>query len=247
MIKSFSYMFKENEWWKKVLMLFAFVLASNFLTNLSGILRMIQDQNSVWYYIVLLLGYIIMFVPYGYSMALLKSNMQNKEEAVMPDMDFFQNFKDGFKVVISGMILLILLLVIFSLLLFINNKLVPAIGTVGFTVIFSLIFLIFFVISFLGISMCCRYVIKPNWLNFVNIKEACRLINNNVAKYFKVYLITAGLMIILATVTVLMVRLLTQIGFAGFVLYNILVSVLWTYLTFVMAKLFSFAVDVEKI
>lgn len=247
MLKSFSYMFKDSGFLKKFSMLFGFVLVANILTNLSGILEPIFGGTSVWFNVIFILGYIFMFVPYGYSIDLLKSNMQNPEETDLLDMDIFRNFKDGFKVVVSGLILVLSLLILFFVLGFVIQMLSTKFGLIALSFVYALIFLIFFVISFFMIGMCCRYVIKPSWLNFVDFKSVINLINNNVAKYFKVYLMSALLFILLCVVSVMSALILTQKGLAGFVVYNIIISLAWAYLTLVFAKLFSFAVDVDKI
>ena len=247
MIKSFIYMFKDNDFVKRFFMLFAFVLSANFLTNLSGIMEPVLGRTSIWFNIVLVFGYIFMFVPYGYSIDLLKSNMLNENEDKLIEMNIFQNFKDGFKVVVSGLILVLSVFILFFALGLISRLLSAKFGIMISSFIYTLVFLVFLIVSFLMIGMCCRYVIKPSWLNFVNFKAVLTLINNDVAKYFKVYLLTALLFILLGTISVISVLIFTQKGFAGFVIYNIIISLTWTYLTLVFAKLFSFAVDVDKI
>ena len=247
MLKSFSYMFKDSNFLKKFFMLFAFVLTANFLTNLSGIMEPILGRISIWFNIVLIFGYIFMFVPYGYSIDLLKSNMQNPEGSNLLDMDVFQNFKDGFKVVLSSLVLILSVLFLFFILGLISRLLAAKFGIMASSFVYTFVFLIFLIISFLMIGMCCRYVIKPSWLNFVDFKSVINLINKNVAKYFKVFLMTAFLFILLGAVSVISALIFTEKGFIGFVLYNIIISLVWTYLTLVFAKLFSFAVEVDKI
>ena len=247
MLNSFSYMFKENGFLKKFFILFAFVLAANFLINLSGLFEQLLGKSSLWYNTTLIFGYIFMFVPYGYSIALLKTNMTEKENATLLDVDIFESFKKGFKVVISGLILVLSVFIILTLLVLVSKLLYTKFGVLGSSFMYTVIFLIFLIISFLMIGLCCRYVIKPSWLNFVNLKAVLALINNDVAKYFKVYAVTAVLLIILGVLSAISAYFLTEMGFTGFVLYNVIISLMWSYLTLVFAKLFSFAVDVDKI
>ena len=247
MLKSLSYIFRDKAFFKHFFMLFIFVFTSNFLTNLSGVLDSVLGKYSIWYNIVLIAGYIVMFIPYGYSMELLKLNLKDKEGLNALEMNVFQNFKDGFRVVVSSSILVLSVLILFVILGFISKLLSDKFGIMGTSFVFTFVFLIFLIISFLMIAMCCRYVIKPSWLNFLDLKSAGLLINNNVAQYFKVYALSALLIIMLCVITIFLTIVLTKIGFSGFVLYNILVSLLWTYLTFVFAKLFAYAVDVDKI
>jgi hypothetical protein len=162
-------------------------------------------------------------------------------------MDIFKCFKEGFKVVVSGMILILSVLLIIAGLVFASNLFSQKFGDIGFSFIYTFVFLIFLVMSFLSIAMCCRYVVKPSWLNFVNFKAAFGIINNNVGKYFAVYVLTMVLAIIVAIISALFAVVLPQIGFAGFVLYNALISLLWSYIIFVLAKLFPNAVIYEKI
>lgn len=247
MLKSFSYMFKAETFWKKFFLLFAFVLISNFFVNLAGVLAPLIGRQSLWYNICFALGYIVMFIPYGYSMDLLRTNLENKSESAFPSMDIFKCFKEGFKVVVSSMILIISVLLIIAGLVFASKVLSHQFGNIGFSFIYTFVFLLFLVVSFLSIAMCCRYVVKPSWLNFVNFKASCDIINDNVGKYFGVYVLTAVLAILVAIVSVLCAFILPQIGFVGFVLYNVVISLLWSYVIFVLARLFASAVNYEKI
>ena len=246
MIKSFSYMFKESNFLKRFFILLVFVLIANILINLSGLLESLLGNSSIWYNIVLIFGYLCMFVPYGYSIELLREHMQKKEDSKLLDINILNNFKSGFKVVVSGLILLVSVIAIFLILGFIN-RLLYQYGIVASSFIHTLIFLIFLIISFFMIGMCDRYVVKPSWFNFVNFKAVVALINHDVAKYFKVYLLTALSFIVTGIISVISALFLMQAGLVGFVTYNIIISILWTYLTFVFAKLFSYAVDVDKI
>ena len=247
MFTSFSYMFKESNFFKRFFMLFAFILIANFLINLSGLLQSLLGQSSIWYNVLLIFGYIFMFVPYGYSIELLREHMQKNDEAKLLDMNFFNNFKSGFKVVVSGLMLLVSVIILLVILGFLNRLLFAKFGILASSFVYTLVFLIFLIISFFMIGMCNRYVIKPSWLNFLNFKAAALLINHDVAKYFKVYLLTAFSFIILGIISVISALFLMQAGLIGFVLYILIISLLWTYLTFVFAKLFSYATDVEKI
>lgn len=247
MLNSFKYMFKIENFWKKYLFLFCIVLVANLLINWSGTYpETDMGKTPILYYILFFAGFFTMFVPYGYSISLLKAKIDNCAENEFPEINIPKDFIAGLKVVISGLVLVLFLSFISFLIYFFNNILSGYFGEI-IPVIFNIIlFLVMFIVSFVGIAMCCRYVVKPSFLNFVNFKAAIELINNNVSKYFKAYILTALSMAIVYLIAISSVSVLTKIGYAGLVIYCILVSILWSYQIFVLAGLFSSAVVFEK-
>ena len=95
--------------------------------------------------------------------------------------------------------------------------------------------------------MCSRYVVKPSFLNFVNFKACISVIEGNILKYSKAYLKTALLAIIVYGLSIIFVSFLVKLSYTGLVIYSILVSLMWSYVLFVLAKIFAKAVDIEKL
>ena len=246
MLDSFKYMFKAENFWKRYLLLLLFVFISNFLINWSGFFAPVMNdgKSSPLYYILPVVGLCVMFVPYGYSMLILKSRLNNSPD--LPKLQVLQNFISGFKVVLSAIVLLLALTLFFKAIYLFNSLLSGVTDYVS--VIFNvLIFLVLLFVSFFGIAMCCRYVIKPSYLNFVNFVAAVKLINCNVAKYFKSYLLTILCTVIVYSIAMFSVMYLSTIGYLGLFLYCLLVSVIWTYYVFVLAGIFANGVIADKI
>ena len=95
--------------------------------------------------------------------------------------------------------------------------------------------------------MCSRYVVKPSYLNFVNFKACISIIESNILRYSKAYLKTVLLAVVVYGLSMIFVSFLVKLSYAGLVIYSILVSLMWTYVLFVLAKIFAKAVDVEKL
>lgn len=249
MLNSFTYMFKDKFFWKKYLLLYVFILIANFLMNSSSIFAPILNngKTSCWYYILMFAGFVAMFIPYGYSITLLKLKLKDKSATDMPTLDIKENFMSGLKVVVSGTLLVLIVAAISFLTIALNITLSKLFGDFISTILNILLFLALLTIGFLGISMCCRYVIKPSYLNFINFKAATELINYNVPKYFKAFLLTLLSMIVVYTLALLPVKILTDLGYIGLIIYCIWVSILWSYQIFILAGLFENAVIAEKI
>ena len=249
MLNSFKYMFAEKDFFKKFLYLFMIILCSNILINWSGTLapNLNGGKTSVWYYIIFLIGFIVMFIPYGYSISLLKNTIENGLTSDSPKIDIINNFISGFKVVISGSVLLLLLALIIFLVSFISAFLSSMLGIVVQYVFNAIVLLILFMVFFMGIAMCCRYVIKPSFLNFVNFKAVAELINKDTVKYSKAFLMSVLCAVIIYLITFLLVSVLSYMGYAGLIIYCVCVSILWTYQIYVFAGLFSHAVNADSI
>jgi hypothetical protein len=242
-------MFRTEDFWKKFLVLFGVVLIANLLINWSGLFapELNDGKSSIWELILFIAGLIIMIIPYGHSIALLKSKIEDSSSNSLPWLNFLDSFVSGVKVVIAGLILVGILFAILFVLYTLNYYFASLVGDF-IQIFFNLIlFFILITVSFVGIAMCCRYVIKPSFLNFINFKAAAELIKQDIVSYFKAYLLAILCMALVYLIAFMSVSFLTEIGYFGLVIYCILVSLLWTYQIYVYAGLFSKAVIAEKI
>lgn len=249
MLDSFFYMFRDKEFWKKYLSLFSIVLIANILINCPEALAQMLDNSklSSISFIFLFLGLVIMMIPYGYSISALKSTLDKNFSGCLPMLNITKNFKDGFKVVLSGLIFLILLILTIYILFFVNAVFSSFLGSFISIICNILIFLILLIVAFFGIAMCCKYVTCPSYLNFINFKAAYNIINNNVGKYFIAFLLSLLCIVLVYSAIFLTVPFLTEIGYIGLAIYCLFVSALWTYQIFVLARLFSKAIETDKL
>jgi len=246
MIDSFKYMFKDEGFWKKYLSLLGIVFIANIFINFSGLFdpKMTNGDSSALFYILFFLGLIVMLIPYGYSISLLKSKLEGSASE-LPKLTILSDFMSGLKVFISALLLLVLLSVIAIVIGFVN-ALFAGFGSIISLICNIVLFFILLIVSFFGIAMCCRYVENPSYLTFVDFKAAAELINKGVAKYFKAYLLTVLCTAVVYLVAMLFVICLSTMGYIGLVLYCILVSVIWTYYMYVLAGIFAKSVASEK-
>ena len=249
MLKVFTYMFLDKSFWKKYLALFGVIFVANSLINWSGVFSpaMNGGVGSPWYYILFFTGFFVMFVIYGYSISLLRTTIENKDVDDLPMLNLIKDFIRGAKVIVSGFIFAVAF-VLFLLLLGLIGKLIAMLnGEVSYIILSAIIFLSLLIIAFSGMAMCCRYVVKPAYFNFLNFKSAFKLINCNVKKYFIAFLIAIVITAIPYLLSILFEMFLTKIGYPGLVIYCILVSLIWAYQIYVFAGLFARAVETDKI
>ena len=246
MTDSFKYMFKDDCFWKKYLAVLCIVFVSNCLINGSGLFSpaMNNGQSSVWYNVLFFSGLVIMFIPYGYSISLLKARLEGANS--LPSLNILSDFTAGLKVFVSAL-LLILLLAVAAIIISFVNVLLSTFGSVFSLICSVVLFFMLLIVSFFGIAMCCRYVKKPSYLNFLNFKAAAQLINCDTAKYFKAYLLTLLCTVIVYSIAMLSVIYLSTIGYLGLIIYCIAVSVIWTYYMYVLAGIFEKAVIADNI
>ena len=229
--------------------LFAILLVANLLINWSGTLSPLLNggKTSIWYYILFFAGFVTLFISYGYGISLLRAKLNDASLRELPPINIVKNFADGFKVVLSGSLLVILAVLFMYAMYFLNNVIVKNIGNSFSVIVNTLLFLAFFIVSFFFISMCCRYVVRPTFFNFLNFKAAAKLINFNVQKYFKSFLMTALCTATVYLISILSVSVLVMFGYLGLILYCVIVSLLWAYQIYIYAGLFSNAVESDKI
>lgn len=250
MFDSFKYMFSDKSFIKKYLLVLLFVFIANLFMNWSGVYApsLNNGKFNILCYLLYIIGFVVMFVPFGYSIEVLRHTLSKDSGSELPNINVAQNFLAGLKVVLSGAVLILALFVVFYLIGFITPFFAAGtFGEVMSSVIYVLSLLILFFTSFFGIVMCCRYVIKPSYLNFVNFKAAIDIVEGNALQYLKSYIATVLLAVVVYGLSIIFVSYLVNIGYKGLVIYAFLVSVIWSYVIFVLAKIFAKAVDVDKI
>ena len=249
MLKVFTYMFSDKSFWKKYLALFGIIFLANSLISCSGVFSPELNDGVVspWYYILFFTGFLAVFIIYGYSISILRTTIENNDAEELPMLNFIKDFVAGAKVTVSGLIFLVAF-ILFLLLLGLLGKLIAIFNSEASYIILSvIIFLSLLIIAFLVMAMCCRYVVKPSYWNFLNFKSAFKLINCNIKKYFTAFIVAVVVTVIQYWLSMLFEMFLTKIGYSGLVIYSILVSLIWAYQIYVFAGLFARAVETDKI
>lgn len=246
MLNSFVYMFKDKDFGKKYLILFGVLFIANLLINCSSIFAPVLNngKTSVWYYVLFIAGFILMFIPYGYSITVLRETINDNKNVNIPSLNALDNFISGLKVVLSGSILVFLIALLTVITVFISNLLANIIVSV---ILNTILILALFTTIFFMIAMCCRYVVKPSFLNFVEFLPAAKLINNNALQYLKVFVISCISFIIVYLISILVTPILTGIGYIGLFIYCLMVSAMWAYQLYLLAGLMSYSVDKDKL
>ena len=79
MKEAFTYMFKDGKYLEKAFAYAGFVFLADFLANFS---QYIKGSNLG--FLMLILGYIVLFIPSGYGISCVKALMAQKENFVLP-------------------------------------------------------------------------------------------------------------------------------------------------------------------
>ena len=121
MKQAFYYMFKDLEFLKKTYICYIFILISTLISNYSNLLQPNPITGSNWLYVLLsFMTAIVMFVPQGYMLSLIKSIAMNDSIESLPDMNLKRNFIQGLKVSVAFGMLYFLIITLLSIILTIS-------------------------------------------------------------------------------------------------------------------------------
>lgn len=248
MLKSFSYMFRENDFWKKFLLIYVFVFIANILINFSSIFIRTYEDNFILIIsnVIFFLGYIVLLVPYGYFVNALKDELCTNTD-VLRNINIISDFKAGFRFMLSLFILYIPLVLMFALFIILNGILFKGENSVVNYIGHVLSMLIFFVVTFIAVPMLRRYAEHRNFLSFVDFKSAINMIKNKEISYLKLYAVLLAISILIYFVSFVVFPAFLMADFLGLFIYALLLSGVWTYFVFVFIKLFACKPDIDKI
>lgn len=254
MKKAFYYMFKDTETFKKTFILLLFIFASTLVINFSNILHEFipilsmhwQDSmfDSIWHWVFVILTFIsimLMFIPNGYALSLIKSLSNQEGNHVLPEIDIKQNFLKGLKVAVGFGLIYILFVVVASL--FLTASVIIAMAFAN-RILFSI------TVAMIAVTLCIflfyfpifnfMFAYKSNLLTFFRYMMATKIFMLDKKLYIKGVSIFAGIFFL----TIIFTNLLSVVPVLRnpflFITSTILIS-LWTYYfmlveSFIIAK-----------
>ncbi len=201
MKEAFYYMFKDNMFKKKVLMYFCFAFIANLLIQYGNIFAP-ANKNAIapiQYYILNLLGFIVLLIPCGYGVSCLKALMEQNENPVLPFLNIKNSFILGFKLML-GIILLTIIFGIFyvaAAIIFaiLSAALKSSALIAGFYIIIPLCCIL--LIGIYTPVFSCILAKKEWYTTFLRFIRATKLIRLDAKTYFK----GVGLFILTAILT----------------------------------------------
>lgn len=254
MRKAFYYMFKDVEVFKKTYVFLLFILASTLVSNFSNILHEFipvlnvhwQDSmyDPIWNWVYVLLAFIsiiLMFIPNGYALSLIKSLSNQEENYVLPEMEMKRNFLQGLKVAVGFGLIYLLFVIVASL--FLTASVIIALAfanQIMFYLTVAMIAVVLFVFLFYFPIFNFMFAYKSNLLTFFRYMMATKIIMLDKKLYFKGIALFAGVFLF----TVIIASLLSSVPVLRnpflFAISTILVSLLAYYFilveSFVIAK-----------
>lgn len=256
MREAFTYMFKDNYFYKKAFVYFilAFIpmtiLAITDMNSCSNSCQIGQAPvalssikfEALCYNLLAIFFYIL---SAGYFMTSLEAVIRQKTNIILPFFNFDLSLKKGFKFTLGVFIIgLISMLIMFSL---------TILGMTIFRFALSIIFvfcIILFIIYFVaGYSFTYLFATEYKILTFLNFKQAFKNIMIAPKNYFKYWGVLMFLNLIVITLVYLFERLfgLFNNSYLTMVLTNIISCTLGTYFGYVSLMLISKSVKTDSV
>lgn len=240
MKEAFTYMFKDNKYLEKAGVYAGLVLLANLLLNYS------QTMNSSGIgLLLLLLGYLALFIPSGYGISCIKAIFTQDENIILPAINIKKNFILGFKIFVAGILLglaiggiLLAVCIIFGI---IGALTIPkdygteVIGLIFLIPFLILAFTIIIVYLVYGLAMSVIFAKKEFYTTFFKFDMANQLISQNPGKYFSsvgIYVLVFIAVIIVNTVPGIVLNNLSSIGT---IILSAIQAVVGAYTIFVFA------------
>ena len=238
MLKSFTYMFKDNKFFHKVSIYFFFLLIGNLGLNYIYITK---DYSAIALTGLLVSGF-FMLLANGYMLSCIKALNEQKDNYVLPFFNFKNNFIYGFKYFISTL-LLVLFGGILYIVCFCAAKIIHPLLGIVIQLLLPITILIF------SLSFNYMLAIKGWWTSFIKWGNDIDLIKNSG----KTYWIAVGL----AALVILIPHLITELGIPSVCSYlryptaavivgeSLFASIFAAYTVYIWAYLCAKAINTE--
>lgn len=195
MEKAFTYIFKDNMLKEKAFCYFVLAFGVNYLIT-TGIFYLNNNYSIIYVLCAFVCAFILYLPFYGYLVSCVKAIMEQKDNIVLPSLNFGKNLLLGLKFFIATTILgllfgLISLLFIFCpvFLMFVTQKII---GVLLFIFGVVIILLSIIALTIYSLAFTCIFA-KTEWLtSFCRFPKATILIKNAPGQYFISLLIYIG-------------------------------------------------------
>lgn len=197
MKQAFYYMFKDLEFLKKTYICYIFILISTLVSNYSNLLQPNPITGSNWLYVLLsFLTAIIMFVPQGYMLSLIKSVAMNDNTEFLPDMNLKSNFIQGLKISVAFGLLYFLIITLLSIVLTISivAGMTTGIKAYFFITIFLILFVLFILYCYFPV-FTWMFAFKDNFLTYFRYILATKIFCINFRCYVLYFIVISAILI----------------------------------------------------
>ncbi len=200
MKKAFYYMFKDTDFLKKTYVFFIFLLMATLVSNYSNLLSPNPITGSNLYYIVLsCITAVLMFIPQGYILSIIKSATQQEEEYFIPAVDIKRNFIQGLKVSVAFGLLYFLIISLLSIMLTISivAGMTTGVKTYFYITIAVILFVLFVLFCFFPV-FTWMFAFKDNFLTYFRYILATKIFCVDFKRYVLHFIVIAAVIILTA-------------------------------------------------
>lgn len=263
MKEAFTYMFKDNAYYKKALIYFVFMFIAEFLIQWGGI-HIPNVPNAtipLEAKILLLVGGILMLIPAGYCFSVIKALIKQKENYILPFLGIKNSLIVGLKYFLSVIITIVSILLVFAVLVLIPFIIFLAIASgIGSEIFANIAIIIFAILSIIFVSIfsilyfvcvpafCSMFAKDKKLTTFIRYISVFKLIKKDAHNYFK-YLGMNILVLITCSIVSLILSLVLLLLFKESILFAFLISlfssIIGSYTVFVFAYLIAKSTKIE--
>ncbi len=197
MKQAFYYMFKDLEFLKKTYICYIFILISTLISNYSNLLQPNPITGSNWLYVLLsFLTAIVMFVPQGYMLSLIKSIAMNDNTDCLPDMNLKSNFIQGLKISVAFGLLYFLIITLLSIILTISivAGMTTGIKTYFYVTIAVILFVMFILYCYFPV-FTWMFAFKDNFLTYFRYILATKIFSTDIKCYLLYFIVISVFLI----------------------------------------------------
>ncbi|MBR1907788.1 DUF4013 domain-containing protein [bacterium] len=203
MKNAFNYMFRDTDFLKKTYVFFLFILFSVTVSNYANLLQPNSITGTNWYYVALsFITAIVMFIPQGYILSLIKSAVHQEEICFLPNVDIKRNFIQGLKISVAFGLLYFLIIALLSVLLTVS--LVAGLTTGDKTYFYITIAVILFVLFILFCYFpvfTWMFAFKDNFLTYFRYILATKIFCLDFKRYVLYFTVITVIMVTSAFIT----------------------------------------------
>lgn len=192
MANAFNYMFKDNKYWQKALVLASIVFLSELNSNTANMYKGCCMAPSKEYYILNILSTLIKMFALGYSFTCIKALCEQKDNYVLPFINLKNNFILGIKNYIAILFISAIGYVLVFTGYFIEAPFIVLYIYIAISSILMLIYMTFYM-------MPCSWIFAKTGsvTSYLRLKQATQLIMTNKSTYWK----AIAMFVLLAIIT----------------------------------------------
>lgn len=245
MKNAFTYMFKDNMWFKKSLLIFALLLLQMGCPLISGALSrfsetIVQENISAAFccliaiLIISGIGFVASILYCGYFINCIKAVSVQKENIVLPFVNIKQNLITGFKYTVAVALYILEMIGVILIPLFLLA--IPATKILGVVLLIIAILFVVFIFFTCSMGFVRLFAETESMTAFAKFKQIPELIKDKKKQYFLSILLNGAFSMLLSVFAFSFPQGI------GFIIYVLLAP----YATFVTAHLFARCIDKER-